>query len=138
MSTRPAISTRISRCQHRFAKGSRCRLPAAPNDVFCRAHRKNRSAEDVSVSLTTGLEDLKSPAAIHDLLSRILLLLAQDRISPRRAAVLFYGSGMLLRTIAAMQQETEDPSNFQYVIGVPRPDYDPPAGQSADPAPTAS
>jgi hypothetical protein len=54
--------------------------------------------------LTAGLGELTSAATINAFLSRLLILLAEDRISCRRAAVLAYITNQLLHTVSAMQQ----------------------------------
>jgi hypothetical protein len=111
-----------SRCQHRFANGRRCRLLVSRGEVpgkrsfagkidsgFCLRHAKlpenQREPADLAATLTNGLGELTSAASINDFLSRLLLLLAQDRISPRRAAVLAYVTNQILRTVSAMEQE---------------------------------
>jgi len=99
-----------SRCQHRFANGQRCRLLASGSEThYCHRHAKlpenQREPADLAATLTTGLGEFTSAAPINDFLSRLLLLLAQNRISPRRAAVLAYITNQLLRTLSAMEQE---------------------------------
>jgi len=97
-----------SRCQHRTPAGRQCRFPASgAASRLCRRHisiEKQRHSADLTATLTDGLGAFKSPATINDFLSRLLLLLAQDRISPRRAAVLAYITNQLLRTLSAMEQ----------------------------------
>ncbi len=117
-----------SRCEHRFAKGARCRLPAlGAHTVFCHRHAKlleNRCATaDLTATLTDGLGQFKSPAAINDFLSRLLFLLAQDRISCRRAAVLAYITNQLLHTVSAMEQAVAKPKNtpVRVIWDTPRP-----------------
>jgi hypothetical protein len=57
-----------------------------------------------------------------------LLLLAQNRISARRAAVLAYITNQLLRTLSAMEKETaaEDPKNapVQIIWDLPCPPHE--------------
>ena len=124
MSTHPAKSSRIndsSRCTHRFANGKRCRLPLSQGALsgeerfadsrFCSQHARlpeNQREPDRAADLTGNLGDLTSPAAIHDFLSRLLTLLAQDRISTRRAAVLAYITSQLLRTISAINKAVDN------------------------------
>jgi hypothetical protein len=126
------------RCQFRTPSGRRCRRPASSGEVpgegsfagkqvpdsdFCANHatvaENHRDAADLSATLTAGLDQFKSPAAINDFLSRLLLLLAQDRISPRRAAVLAYITNQLLRTVTAMDQQT-----VEAIWGIPRANRD--------------
>src|SRR5579864_7591959 len=78
------------RCSHRFANHGRCRLSVPnANSRFCVNHAKLHRAEpDLAITLTANLGEFKSAEPINDFLSRLLLALAHDRISPRRAAVL--------------------------------------------------
>ena len=117
-SAKPSPVNDSVRCSQRFANGKRCRLPTADADSrFCPSHAKlpenQREPADLAATLTAGLGEFKSPAPINDFLSRLLLLLAQNRISPRRAAVLAYITNQLLRTLSAMDKEAEndDPKN---------------------------
>lgn len=103
----PVISS--THCEHRSAKGARCRLPALNADTpFCYRHARQpenrRATDDLSDTLTADLGDLTSPSAINDFLRRLLLLLAQDRISTRRAAVLAYITSQLLRSVSAINK----------------------------------
>ena len=123
-----------SRCEHRFSNGTRCRLPVPAADArFCSSHAKlpqNRAAAaDLADTLTAGLGEFHSAANINDFLSRLLLLVAQDRISPRRAAVLAYITNQLLRTVAALDRENDRENEPQHqhptiigdMPGPPRP-----------------
>ena len=149
MNTKSANSSPANvslRCQHRFARGSRCRLPAsgrqvpadesfAGNEVsaFCHRHAKllenQRATADLAATLTDGLAGFTSAAPINNFLSRLLLLLAQDRICARRAAVLAYITNQLLRTVSAMEQEAaaHDPKNapVKIIWDIPRPAHEP-------------
>jgi hypothetical protein len=106
---KPSHTNSASRCAHLSAAGSRCRLPARAHSPFCGTHAKitaqRREADDLTVALTQGLEEFTSAADINDFLSRLLLLLAQDRISPRRGAVMAYTANLLLRTLPAIEEE---------------------------------
>jgi len=136
MNTNSANSSPINesvRCQHHFANGTRCRTPAQnPDALFCLRHAKlpeNRcEPADLAASLTGGLGEFKSPATINDFLARLLLLLAQNRISPRRAAVLAYITNQLLRTLSAMEQETAAKNHknppVKIIWDVPRPEHE--------------
>jgi hypothetical protein len=100
--TQPAstsVNTNTSRCQFRFANRKRCRMSTRNYDNFCPPHAKAHQIEATATELTANLDKFKSVAELHDFLSRLLLLLAQNKISPRRAAVLAYITNQLLRTI---------------------------------------
>jgi hypothetical protein len=94
-----------SRCQHRTPSGRRCRSNASNTDSsFCDAHtiraENRREAGELAATLTGGLDEFTSAEPINQFLSRLLFLLAQDRISPRRGAVLAYIANLLLRSIS--------------------------------------
>src|SRR6185295_17833467 len=121
-----------SLCQHRMPSGRQCRMEAVAETGFCTRHATVRADPvdpNLEAELTSGLEKFDSPAAINDFLTRLAHLLAQDRISPRRAAVLAYISNQILRSVSAIGQEEERNrvnQPVEYIIGVPRPDYDEP------------
>jgi hypothetical protein len=122
------------RCQFRTPSGKRCRFNASSSDsTFCEAHsglaENHRQADDLSATLTAGLTQFKSPAELNDFLTRLLLLLAQDRISARRAAVLAYITNQLLRTISAIEsaaEKNDEPTKIEYVFNIPRPNHEDP------------
>jgi hypothetical protein len=128
MTIAPAKPCRInapSRCAQLFSNGKRCRLPALPNSQFCATHSKSDS---LAATLTHGLDDFTSAAPINQFLSRLLLLLAEDRISPRRGAVMAYTANLLLRSVSVMEQNAareadKNPPVIVYDIKIPRPDY---------------
>jgi len=118
-------------CQYRTESGRRCRLPVAdPSSGLCLRHaihrRKVQDAADFAAALTGPSDDFRTAAGIHHSLSELYLLLAQNRISPRRAAVLTYISQLLLRTLPAIEQERDaesspDAAGPVIVMDVPRP-----------------
>ena len=119
------------RCQHRYANQKRCRLSTQRLDArFCLHHLKFYQPSEVATALTANLAELKSPEALNDFLSRLLLLLAQNKISPRRAAVLGYLTSQLLRTIHAIDQKAqqakrdEENADVQVNVDVSRPTWD--------------
>jgi hypothetical protein len=131
------IAARLPRCQHRTPSGRRCRLTASgPASPLCRRHSSIETARhsaDLAAALTAGGAEFKSAASINDFLSRLLLLLAEDRISSRRAAVLAYITNQLLRTISAMEEQAavSNPRNrpVKIIWDLPHPAHEP-----ADPA----
>jgi thiamine pyrophosphate-dependent acetolactate synthase large subunit-like protein len=125
--TQPAstsVNTNTSRCQFRFANRKRCRMSTRNYDNFCPPHAKAHQIEATATELTANLDKFKSVAELHDFLSRLLLLLAQNKISPRRAAVLAYITNQLLRTINEMQSQADAAQKkqpVQIIIDVDRP-----------------
>ena len=117
-------------CTHVFPNGRRCRLyPTIANPNFCPAHAplpaNQPNLAEIASTLTVNLDDFTSAAQINDFLSRLLLLLAQDKISTRRAAVLAYITNQLLRTLPAIAKE-EDAKPTQIIFDMPGPDRDKP------------
>ena len=96
-----------SRCQHRTSSGRQCRFrtSGAASQLCSRHCAIEAHSADLAAALTEGLAEFTSAAPLNDFLSRLLLLLAQDRISSRRAAVLAYITNQLLRTVSVMEQE---------------------------------
>ena len=127
--TQPAstsVNTNTSRCQFRFANRKRCRMSTGNYDNFCPPHAKAHQIQATATELTANLDKFKSVAELHDFLSRLLLLLAQNKISPRRAAVLAYITNQLLRTINEMQSQADAAQKkqpVQIIIDVDRPGY---------------
>ena len=117
-------------CTHHTRNG-RCRLPVAdPFTSLCAEHARRRLQRDkaaqLSADLIAGLTEFKSAVPINDFLSRLLLFQAQDRISPRRAAVMAYTCNLLLHTLPAIGKEVHSPNGEpqRIIIDMPRPDRD--------------
>jgi hypothetical protein len=99
----PSFINNSARCTHFYPNGRRCRLSATTlNSHFCPAHHRlpqnQPEPAEIASTLIANLDDFTSAAQINNFLSRLLLLLAQDKISNRRAAVLAYVTNQLLRT----------------------------------------
>jgi len=60
---------------------------------------------DLTGSFTDIRASLQSVQGIHDSLAELYVLLAQDRVSPRRAAVLAYLSSLVLRTLPDAEED---------------------------------
>ncbi len=127
---KPSFINNSARCTYRFPNGRRCRLYATKvNPNFCPAHAplaaNQHDAAEIASTLTANLDDFTSAAQINNFLSRLLLLLAQDKISTRRAAVLAYITNQLLRTLPAIAKE-ENAEPTQIIFDMPGPDRDRP------------
>jgi hypothetical protein len=120
-----------ARCTYLFPNGRRCRLYATANPSFCPAHAPlpaaQPSAVEIASTLTLNLDDFTSAVQINDFLSRLLLLLAQDKISTRRASVLAYITNQLLRTLPAIAKEQNPDDEAPSIFDAPRPDRELPA-----------
>jgi hypothetical protein len=132
MTASPANPSRINepRCTQIFSNGKRCRLFAKPNSTLCPKHA-GTEAEELTTTLTGGLDEFTSAAPINQFLSRLLLLLAQDRISPRRGAVMAYTANLLLRSVSVMEHETAGAAQkakkrpLRVIWGLPCPPHEP-------------
>jgi hypothetical protein len=101
-----------SHCTFRTTSGRFCRLPVADSSSsLCFRHaldRKNQNnATNLASSLTGDSEEFQTAVGIHASLSALFKLLAEDRISARRAAVLAYIANLLLRTIPLVHSELD-------------------------------
>jgi hypothetical protein len=104
----PSSDFTPERCQHRTPTGRQCRsLVADPSSSFCAVHAASEAAdsEDFTVALTEKACRFQNAAGINQSLGALYTLLAQGRISPRRASVLAYISNLLLRTLPAIDND---------------------------------
>ena len=113
-----------TRCQHRFVNRTRCRLLVSDaNPRFCPRHARlpeNLQPDDLTPELTANPADLDTFEGMHFFLEHLAILVARNRISTRRAAVLAYITNQLLRTLSAFRkEEAEKPP--QLILDAPRP-----------------
>ncbi len=91
------------RCAHRSSGGRRCRLSVSdPRSAFCAQHRSEQLEEEAADHfpyLSRNFQLFQTAQGINHALMNLYQLLAQNRISPRRAAVLSHICGLLLRTL---------------------------------------
>jgi hypothetical protein len=104
----PSSDFTPERCQHRTTTGRQCRsLVADANSSFCAAHAASEpgDSEDFVVALTERACRFQNAQGINYSLGTLYTLLAQGRISPRRASVLAYISNLLLRSLTAIDND---------------------------------
>ncbi len=104
----PSSDFTPERCQHRTRTGRQCRsLVADANSSFCAAHADSEpgDSEDFVVALTERACRFQNAQGINYSLGALYTLLAQGRISPRRASVLAYISNLLLRSLTAIDND---------------------------------
>ncbi len=130
------------RCAHRSAAGRRCRLSVSdPRSVFCAQHRSEQLEEEAADHfdlLSQNSQCFQTAQGINFSLTNLYELLAQNRISPRRAAVLSHICGLLLRTLPQI-----DADKAAGIIDPTQPPAEPPSqpltlsatGEDAGPAP---
>jgi hypothetical protein len=104
--------TDSGRCQHIFDNGKRCRmLLTAPGANFCTRHARlgqnHPIEEDFREKLLKNSQDFQTAQGINFALGNLYDLVAQNRISTRRAAVLAYISSLLLRTLPAIDYDRQ-------------------------------
>jgi hypothetical protein len=105
----PAVASQHEplRCLHRFSNGKRCRLPGSESQAGLCSHHFRLSlaasfapspsdSADLSADLLPELSECSSGVDLRKFLARLLILVTQGRISPRRASVLSYITYQLL------------------------------------------
>ncbi len=117
-STKSSSINDLPRCQHRFRSGHQCRLAVSStvSDLctkHARARQKQSESPGLAALLTADIGEFKSAYDVHDFLSRLQQLLAEKCISPRHAGVMAYISSLHLRTLAAIQHETDDDAPYR-------------------------
>jgi len=135
--SKPSSINDSARCQHRTVTGRRCRLAVVhPSSGLCFRHAFLRSKlgeeADLRTALAGDLPDFTSAEQINAFLSKLILLLSENRVSPRRAAVIAYVGSLLLRSLPLVQWERSggaDDSDSPKVIvdfgDLPRPNRNP-------------
>lgn len=104
----PSPVTSAARCQHRTAAGRQCRsLASDPSSGLCPHHAASTRAVNFREALTREAFDFQRPQGVNNSLGALYNLLAEGRISPRRASVLAYISSLLLRTLPAIDYDNE-------------------------------
>ena len=140
--TQPSIinetaTTATPRCQHRSLKG-RCRqLATGPAGTLCfdhaRAEQQAKNDFSLLAPLVRKTEDFQSAEALNETLGALHNLLAEGRISPRRAAVIAYVDSLILRTLPAMAKQNGPTS---IIFDMPGPDRDRDSSNDPQPEPT--
>ena len=116
-------------CQHRSTSGRRfCRLPISDHDSgFCAKHaadhQKALDLADLAAVLIGDIEEFRDAVTINHSLGELYKLLARNKITPRRGAVMAYTANLLLRTLPAIEHESRE-NEQQIIIDLPRPRRD--------------
>ena len=115
-----------NQCCHLSQTGRRCRAArSGPTSCLCPRHRTMeqtaRSADlspELAVRLTDIRKSLQSVDGVRDSLAELYVLLAQNRVSARRAAVLAHISNLLLRLLADEEEDAPvQKTEVKYVFG---------------------
>src|SRR5262249_39586505 len=123
----------LPRCSYHSPAGRHCRSEVrSPGAHLCARHtyaKTYRPDPAVANELLGPLTEFQSASDVTDFLSRLLILQAQDRISPRRAAVMAYTCNLLLRGLRAIDLEilADEKANGgpRVVFDLVRPTRDP-------------
>jgi len=136
---KPQTENSISlRCSHRTAGGRQCRLLASDaQSGLCPQHhaeQKQQQEDDHFDYLIRNNQCFQTAQGINFSLGNLYALLAQNLISPRRAAVLAYVSSLMLRTLPQIDADNaagiKDPSKL---LDKPLPVPDPVPSEAAAP-----
>jgi hypothetical protein len=115
------------RCAFRYANRHQCRLPMTPLSApFCQQHSSFRPDDPDSINLAPALlgdlTELTSAVHMQTTLSRLFVLLAQNRVTTKKASVLTYIIQQLLRTLPAIDREVNgDDDHVNIILDMPRP-----------------
>ncbi len=113
-----------NRCTYRSASGRQCRLAIFdPQSGLCANHHadlKQNERADLADILFRDAQDFQTAQGINHSLRCLYWLAAKNRISSRRAKVLAYISGLLLRTLPVIAEERR--AGINYVPNPPEPD----------------
>ena len=131
------------RCHHRTVSGKRCRLTTLDSSSrFCLRHSAKHlesvHASNLRSILAGELTQFECAYDVNKFLSNLLLLLSEDRVSPRRGSVMAYTCNLILRTIAFRTQELQahsDDDSAAITIdfgNLPRPDRSQPTRIPSD------
>lgn len=118
----PAVLS--TRCTYRTSSGRQCRLAVFdPQSGLCQNHHadlKQNERADVANILFRDAQDFQTAQGINYSLRSLYWLAGKNRISARRAKVLAYISGLLLRTLPAIAAERD--AGIIYQPNPPEPD----------------
>ncbi len=132
----PRPASKQLRSGHRTPSGRRCRLARKDSrSRFCHPHdlaEQQRHNGDRTEALLAEADAFQSAEGIHHSLGELYVLLAEDKISPRRAAVLAYINNLMLRTLPAIER-----GSTQIIFDLPRPRNTEPADASVTEIPAA-
>jgi hypothetical protein len=122
------------RCRARRRDRKQCRLFAQdPATGLCARHAALASkyaptiddSADLCLDLfESGRGGLDSTQGINTVLTNVVILLAQGRLSPRRASVITFALSLMLRSVVVMDREAAD-KDPEIIWDAPRPKHDP-------------
>ena len=124
-----------TRCMHRTPSGRRCRmLVVGPGQLLCRRHADEFIKADglnLREALLANSQGLQTAQGINLALGNIFKLLAANYISARRASVLTFICGQILRTLPAIDADSAAGITDPTAPKPTPPRVDPPAQPTA-------
>lgn len=133
---KPRSAKPDARCHYRYPNGRRCVLPGLPDKSgLCLRHYNRQVAaglplgplhndfEDLSADLLPKGTRFSSSEDLRDFLTRLVCLMTEGAISPRRASVLAYVTTQLLHTHVAAEKEASN-EDQQIFFDLPCPKRD--------------
>jgi hypothetical protein len=133
-SSSSANSSTLLHCQYRFPSQRFCRLPISdPDSGLCAKHAADHKKEldqaDLAAVLIGDIQEFRDAVTINHSLGELYKLLARNKITPRRGAVMAYTANLLLRTLPAIEHEAGEDEQ-RIIIDLPRPRRDDPVPPS--------
>jgi len=109
-------SSLTARCSYRTSAGRQCRsLSHDRSSGLCPQHlHKQQQSADLTNVIVADWGDFQTAQGINFALASLYKLLAANRISARRAAVLAYINSLLLRTLPAIDSDNESGMTTAY------------------------
>ena len=100
-------------CTYRSPSGRRCRLPRADSHSgLCISHAKleqqSRDVSEIAADLQTLSGEFKTASDVNHVLGKLFTLLSQDRIPPRKGAVLAYVGQLIVQTLPGVKREIQN------------------------------
>jgi hypothetical protein len=124
------LNENTPRCAFRFSNRHQCRFPVTPHSApFCQKHFSFRPNDPNSINLAPALlgdlTELTSAVDMQMTLSKLFILLAQNRVTTKKASVLTYIIQQLLRTLPAIDREVNgEDGHVNIIMDMPRPNRD--------------
>ncbi len=117
MSTKPAHK-RDHQCQQVTSDGRRClmsRMKGHPSLCFVHAQRQQQILDPkrIAAEILGPFADLKTANAVNHALGNLFLMVAQNRIPPRHAAILAYIGQLLLQSLRPVQSEIKNAWGYE-------------------------
>lgn len=95
------------RCAYRSPSGRRCREKASVASNICLKHGDYSRARVAAEEIVSNRDRLDTAEGVHAMMARAARALAAGEISPRRAAMFFYGGRAMHYSLRRLREERE-------------------------------